>query len=234
MSDPIHIDLPEAVTELPLHLSVDPWWNLVTALEFGAVSDGLCDEQRLTVEDTSLVYVLREPEVGPIVGFEVWEWDEFELPDDEPEIWDGPRFSVPRLGLQDASAGEIVLAVRAQFGNDPTADALHFHAAIQSQNPEDALDSFELALDAGEMKAHYGLGYTLVEMGQPQRAYAHLRRYTELVPMNAWGWRWLGECCEALGERAEAIIAYHRAIEAEEACGMETDADERLEHLLAS
>ena len=232
MSDtPTHVDLPEAVTFHPLHLTVDPWWDTLHCLAFGTVSDGLTDGQRLVVESCDLIYVVKDPEVGPVLGFEILGLSEFELPDEDPEIWDGPRFEVPRLGLVHASAGEIILAVRAQFDDEPTADAMHFHRAIAAKYPQDALPYWELALDAGDMRAHFGLGYTLVNAGRPDRAYAHLRRYTELVPANAWAWCWLGQCCEALGRASEAMSAYERAIAVEELCGLETDSAERLEQL---
>lgn len=97
------------------------------------------------------------PEQGPVLGFEIWDLSQFELPDEDPEVWAGPRFIVLRLGLVDASAGEIVLAVRAQFDGAPTADALHFHTAIAAPSAEDALPHWELALDAGDMRPHFGL-----------------------------------------------------------------------------
>ena len=81
------------------------------------------------------------------------------------------------------------------------------------------------------MRAHFGLGYTLVQVGRVDRAYAHLRRYTELVPANAWAWCWLGQCCEALGRESEAMTAYERGVAVEELCGLETDSAERLEQL---
>jgi hypothetical protein len=225
-----HVDLPEAVTPHPLHLTVDPWWDTLHCLAFGTVSDGLTHGQRLVVESCGLIYVVADPEAGPVLGFEILDSvSEFELPDDDPEVWDGPRFDVPRLGLVDACAGEILLAVRAQFGDDPTADALHFHTAIATESPEDAVAHWELALDAGDMRAHFGLGCSLVLAGRPDRGYAHLRRYTELVPANSWAWCWLGQCCEALGRCSEARTAYETAVAAEELSGLETDAAERLE-----
>jgi tetratricopeptide (TPR) repeat protein len=228
---PTHVDLPAAVTPHPLHLTVDPWWDSLHCLAFGTVSDGITAEQRLVADGCELGFIVADPEQGPVLGFEIWDVSEFELPDEDPEVWDGPRFTVPRLGLVGASAGEIVLAVRAQFGDDPTADALHFHTAIAAPSPADAVPHWELALDAGDMRAHFGLGYTLVETGRPDRGYAHLRRYTELAPANSWAWCWLGRCCEALGRDSEAATAYERAVAVEELCGMDTDADERLQRL---
>ena len=231
MSDTTHRDLPEAVTSRPLHLTVDPWWDTLHCLAFGTVSDGLLAEQRVVADSGGLIFVVKDPAVGPVLGFEILGVAEFELPDEDPEIWDGPRFEVPRLGLVDASAGEIILAVRAQFGGDPTADAMHFHASIAAKSPQNAVPHWELALDAGDMRAHFGLGCALVEAGRPDRGYAHLRRYTELVPANAWAWGWLGRCCEALGRESEAKAAYEQAIAAEELCGLETDSAERLDQL---
>ncbi|MBA3327659.1 MAG: tetratricopeptide repeat protein [Solirubrobacterales bacterium] len=232
MSDPpTHFDLPEAVTSDPLHLTVDPWWDSMHCLAFGTVSDGIADGQRLVADSGQLAFVVADPEAGPVLGFEIIDMSEFELPEEDPELWDGPRFTVPRLGLVDASAGEIVLAVRAQVGDDPTADALHFHTAINAESAEAALPHWELALDAGDMRAHFGLGYTLVDVGRPDRAYAHLRRYTELVPANSWAWCWLGQCCEALGRDSEARTAYERGFAVEALCGMETDCAQRLERL---
>ena len=105
------------------------------------------------------------------------------------------------------------------------------HTAMRAKSPVDALSHWELALDAGDMRAHFGLGYTLVEAGRPDRGYAHLRRYTELAPSNSWAWCWLGQCCQALHRRSEARTAYERAIAAEASCGIETDAAERLAQL---
>ena len=232
MSDlPTHVELPEAVTARPLHLTVDPWWDTMHCLAFGSVSDGLRRDQRLVADSGDLIFVVQDPYAGPVLGFEILGLSEFELPDDDVEVWEGPRFEVPRLGLVDASAGEIVLAVRAQFGDEPTADAMHSHTAMSAESPVDAIPHWELALDAGDMRAHFALGYTLVEAGRPDRGYAHLRRYTELVPWNSWAWCWLGQCCEALGRRSEAAASYERAIAAEELCGMETDAADRLAQL---
>ncbi len=49
------------------------------------------------------------------------------------------------------------------------------------------------ASGAGNLKAHFALGYTLSEQGRFQEAYRHLRLYTELAPHNAWAWNWFGQ-----------------------------------------
>ena len=79
--------------------------------------------------------------------------------------------------------------------------------------------------------AHFGLGYTLYDLGRPQEAYRHLRHYTEIAPCGSWNWCWLGKAAEALGETSEARTAYERALELEDEGGEETDAAELLGRL---
>lgn len=225
------ITLPDHVTTHPLHLSINTGWDYFSALEYGRVSDGWARDCRLGLESCDLLFLLATP-FGPVVGFEVFGWKDFELPDDEPDVWDGPRFDVPRLGLTQVSVGEIVLAARAQFPDAPTVDGECFAMALAEPDDERALIHWERALDAGDMKAHFGWGCALMNLGRPREAYLHLRRYTELTPVNSWAWHWRAQACEALGEREEAIRCYRRAIDCEDICGYETDADERLTALL--
>lgn len=134
---------------------------------------------------------------------------------------------MPALGLLQATAGELLVAIRGRFKDgEPTADALHFHTAMSAPTPAEALPHWQLALEAGDMKAHYSLGYTLYDLGDFHRAYGHLRRYTELAPANAWAWCWFGQACEATGHLSEARSAYLRAIEEGE--DEETGAEELL------
>lgn len=86
-------------------------------------------------------------------------------------------------------------------------------------------------LEAGDLKGHFGLGYTLVELGRPQEAFGHLAMYTQLTPRNSWGWHWRGQAAEALGDLDEARDCYRRAVRAEEHGSYETDAGERLRQL---
>lgn len=79
--------------------------------------------------------------------------------------------------------------------------------------------------------AHFGLGYTLFDLGRYPEAYRHLRHYTEIAPAGSWNWRWLGQAAEKVGELDEARAAYTRALELEQELGEghETDAAEFLE-----
>ena len=91
--------------------------------------------------------------------------------------------------------------------------------------------AWRYCLGAGNLKAHFALGYTLCEQGRFREAYRHLRHYTELAPRNAWAWNWLGQACVGLGDVDEARGAFERAVELEEAGSFETDAFERLQQL---
>ncbi|MDQ3678057.1 MAG: tetratricopeptide repeat protein [Actinomycetota bacterium] len=231
--------LPANATTIPLQLTVDPYWDLLTAIAFGRVDDGLPPAQcPLLEEDERIQFLLDGPDAGPVIGFRVLEPHELDvLALESDEVWSGPRFDVPTLGLVGVSVGEILLAVQARYREDePTADALHFHAAISAgdENGKDlfaAQSNFRLALEAGDMKALFGLGYTLVEAGRPREAYDALRRYTELTPFNAWAWFWLGRACIDMGAAGEARSAFERALACEEEGSFETDAREYLEEL---
>ena len=218
------------------HLSLDPVWQRLTVIEYGRVWDGQPEEEFLYFDGTpSLMFLLDEPD-GSIVGFvlndphDFWP-DEYEC----PEVWESPRFRVPVLGQGTMSVGEIVLAVQSRFGDDePTADAAFFHMAVNAQEEDDyetAQGYFRMSLEAGDMKARFGLGYSLVELERHREAYDHLRLYTELTPHNSWAWCWLGKACTGLGELSEARNAYRRAIEIEDRGGFETDASQLLDDL---
>lgn len=216
-------------TSHPMHLTLDPWWGNFELLAFGTVTDGLPSERFHTIDADARVRPgaglpdrqrFRHPRLRRRGAFEL----------DAEALWDRPRFDVPVLGLAGATAGEVVLAVRGRFAEDePTADAMHFHLAIGEEDPAAAVAEWRLALEAGDMKAHYGLGYTLCALGAFRDAYDHLRRYTELVPTNAWAWCWLGQACAGLGDVTEARAAYARAVEID---GDETDAPALLAALL--
>ena len=134
---------------------------------------------------------------------------------------------MPALGLRDSTAGEIVLAARPFLGGRSTVNRVYFNAAMRARGRE-AEEAWRYCLQSGDLMAHYGLGYTLHELGRSREAYRHLRAYTELVPADGWAWSWLGKACEAMGEAAEARSAYARAIALD---GDATDAPRLLAEL---
>ena len=229
-------------TPIPLHLSVDPWWDVVSAIAFGRVADGLPSDQLVALEEEPRIeFVLDQPGAGPVIGFAARQPEQIDVVMlSAPAVWEAPRFDVPALGLTAASVGEILLAVRVRFAEgEPTAGAMHFHTAIGTVSLDGepisdfhtAIAQWRLALEAGETAAMFGLGYTLVEAGRPREAYDFLRRYTELTPHNAWAWCWLGQACFASGDLAEARAAFERALACEAEGSFETDAGERLARL---
>jgi hypothetical protein len=227
-----------AVYEEPVraHLSLDPWWELLTVIRFGSVWDGQPEGCVGQLESDERLFFLFEESGGPVIGFTVGEPHEFDPEESsDPLVWDGARFEVPLLGLNNATIGETLLAVQGRFeADEPTNDAMFFHMAIDASGGDDlekAAWCYRMALEAGDQKARYGLGYTQVELGQHRAAYDNLRLYVELTPNNSWAWCWLGRACQGLGERGEAEAAYRRAIELEESGSFETDAPQLLEEL---
>lgn len=232
-----------SATQVPLHLSVDPWWDLVTAIAYGRVDDGLPAEQVVVLEEDPRIRItLDAPGSTVAIGFNASAPHEIDVAElDADVLWSGPRFDVPALALTGASIAEILFAVQRRYApREPTADAIHFHAALGSKRAETedgardfetVIEQWRLALEAGDMKALFGLGYTLVEAGRPREAYDALRRYTELTPHNAWAWCWFGRACVEAGEHAEARLAFERAVACELDGSFETDAAEFLDRL---
>jgi tetratricopeptide (TPR) repeat protein len=222
------------------HLSLNPSWDLLTVIEFGRVDDGLPPEREPRLEAEPRIRLVLGEDDDP-VGFGVNEpWDVEVLALDDDAVWDGPRFDVPGLLLDEATIGEIVLATQGRYPRgSATADASLFLAAIAfgDEGREGGADlgaavtHWRMAFEAGDMKALYGLGCTLVVAGRPREAYDALRRYVELAPANPWAWCWLGRSCAALGDTSEARGALERAIELEENGSFETDAAEVLDGL---
>jgi len=212
-------------------LSLHPWHELLEIVEFGTVWDGQpASVVRVLEEDERIGFLLDGERVLGVAVHEPFDID----PATIPTVWDEPRFVVPALGPEPLSLGEILLLVQARYSREePTNDALHFHAALgeQEDNPQLALSLFKLAIEAGDLKGHYGAGYVLLNEGMPREAAEHLGIYTRLTPHNAWAWCWLGKAQEALGETAAARASYERALAAEEAGSFETDAADLLERL---
>ena len=213
-----------------LTLSIDVSWDWLTCTEFGFVDDGVPVEcWREIVEDR--VALVTHPHTGAVAGFAVVRWEGFDAADHDALFTAKPRFGVPQLGLTDASVGEVCLAAKAWLGDEPTLNRAYFHMAMTAPTPAKAIETWLLCLEAGDLQAHYSLGYTYCELGDFKQAYRHLRAYTEIAPWNGWGWCWFGQACAALGERADARAAFTMALEIEQAGGHETDADEQLEEL---
>lgn len=213
-----------------LYLNQSAELDWLIALPFGLVDDGQPPENWRGISK-SFGFLHAGPG-GPAVGFKVLELSQFDPEGPEvAKIWEEPHFDVPVLGLRDASAGEIVLAVRPLFGGGDSINRAFFGAAIRAETKEEALAMWLACLQAGDSMAHFGLGYTLHALGRFPEAYRHLRHYTEIAPVGSWSWCWLGKAAAAIGEIDEARAAYERAIALTEAGSEETDAAELLAEL---
>jgi hypothetical protein len=219
-------------TATPLHLSVNVTDDWLEAVEFGAVVDGRPGAQLVELSP-DVRYVLRSAR-GPVVGFTVHKYAKLDVDTLDGLAFEGPRFSVPLLGMDEATLGEVVLAARARF-DVSTADVCFFMLALSCAEDEGDLEAaaghWLSCIEAGDMRGHFGLGYTLYDLGRHREAYGHLRRYTELAAHNSWSWLWLGRAAEAVGELEEARNAYRRAIRREREGSFRTDAPERLREL---
>ena len=51
---------------------------------------------------------------------------------------------------------------------------------------------------SGDPMAHFGLGYTLSDLGRFREALPHLRHYTRIAAHGPWNWVWLGRCQSGL------------------------------------
>jgi tetratricopeptide (TPR) repeat protein len=216
-----------------VRISYDADLDFLWALKFGeAIDCQLADE----TEETADGFILyRRGRRGPIIGFGVEDLSEFEVPEPgQPLVRGGGGFDAPVLGLRDATAEEVILSARATLAGESTPDVVFFDMAVEAGDAgelEDAEEYWRCCLEAGDMKAHFGLGYTLCDLGCHREAYGHLLAYTRVVPRNAWAWSWLGQACEGIGEPEEAIRCYRRALRLERIGSYETDARGRLRAL---
>ena len=147
--------------------------------------------------------------------------------DAEPDLWEGPSFDCPALGLRDASAGVICTAASV-YVDGSTIDRVLFWGAVGESDAEQAVDDWRSVIEAGDLKGHFGIGYTLFELGRFTEAYMHLRTYTDLARYSAWGWNWRGQAALAVGDLDQARECFERTLEVEQIEHVETDAEERL------
>src|SRR3954453_21022631 len=94
-------------TPIPLHLSVNVTDDWIEAIEFGAVVDGRPASQLVEITP-DVRFVLRSAR-GPVSGFPVHRFSTVDVDDLGDVAIGDPRFSVPLLGLDSASIGEVIL-----------------------------------------------------------------------------------------------------------------------------
>ena len=218
---------------IPVRISYDADHDFLWVLKHGETTDGQrADETDIPWDD---VYVYRRGPGGPVIGFGVDGPYELELPEPDQPLLPDVRFDAPTLALRNATAEEVLLAARRAVNGFSTPDVVLFDLAVEAgSDPDTELDAETLwcqCLAAGDPKAHFGLGYTLCDLGRPHEAYGHLAEYARILPRNSWAWAWLGQAAEGIGEPREAARCYRRAIRLAREGSFDTDADERLEEL---
>jgi tetratricopeptide (TPR) repeat protein len=143
------------------------------------------------------------------------------------------HFDAPTLGVENGTTEQLITA-RSMLDGFPTPDVVFFDLAVEAGGAGDLMEAelyWRDCLAAGDMKAHFGLGYTLCELSRQREAYGHMLAYTRVVPRNAWAWSWLGHASEEIGEPRQAARCYRRAIRLEAEGIYETDASQRLDDL---
>lgn len=189
---------------------VDLDWLI--ALEFGRVDEGQPADAWAGVSE-NFAYLF---EGDRCVGFKVLGLESFDL--DAPEhapVFSGPRFDAPVLALSDASAGEVILAAHAHFGERSSINRAYFRAAIDAESESDSLDQWTGCVETGDSMAHYGLGIALFEAGLVRRAYTHLRFYASIAPCEPWAHYWYARAALASGQVAESGEVAARVLELE-------------------
>jgi hypothetical protein len=161
---------------LVVRISYDADLDFLWALKFGEAIDGQLPDE--TDEPTDGFFLYRRGRRGPVIGFGVEDLSEFELPEpDEPLLRHGVRFDAPELGLFAALAEEVILAARSTL-TESTPDVVFFDMAVEADNAgqvEEAEAYWRCGLQVGDMKAHFGLAYTLCDQGRYHEAYGHPR-----------------------------------------------------------
>jgi tetratricopeptide (TPR) repeat protein len=213
-----------------LFVSHDADYDYLTALEFGRVDDGQPPDRWREV--TEVFHFLLDKPGGREVGFRIDEFSAFGLNrDGVSALRSGPRFDVPQLALRKAGAARIGGAATRFFAGQNSVNRDFFERATEcgaNEMPEQALYWWRCCLQAGDPMAHFGIGYTLCDLGRPREGLKHLEHYVRIAPHHPWNWVWLGKCLEALDRIDDARSAYRRAIGLTEGGCDETDAPELL------
>ena len=194
----------------PLYLSHDVHYDFLSALEAGRVDDGQAPDQWREVGE-SFHFLLDRPG-GRVVGFRIDDFCEW-LPSDEEEraILETGRFDAPLLALRGAGALRIAREAAKFFEDENSINRDFFERATEcgaNDEYEQELFWWRCCLQSGDPMAHFGLGYTLSDLGRFSEALPHLRHYTRIAAHGPWSWVWLGRCQSGLGrfERGTGLV----------------------------
>jgi ADP-ribosyl-[dinitrogen reductase] hydrolase len=208
-----------------------PERDMLYVLERDYCEDGIEPERVIDICEQAAI--LLDPAGARCIGFVVRGLSEFDFEGmANAAVWSGPRFDVPALGIRQGTVGLVAATTRLVLGDLRTPDRVLFDAAVNARDREEALTLWQACLDEGNELARYALGYTQLELGRPREAHDQLKRYSVLVPRNAWAWCYLGQACEQLEDWEGAEYAYRQSLTATEGGSFDTDAAGRLTSLL--
>lgn len=220
------------ITRRPLRLSHDAERDTLLACAHGRVPHPCLEDHTAPVSE-HLLFLLRRPG-GSVIGFAVDGLSRLDVDAHEPDLWDGPRFDVPTLGLRKAAMAEVLLRARTTFAGESTADVLAMQASrdhAEEHEHELAERQIRLALGTGDLRAHLTLAGCLCAQGRYGEAYDHARIYAELAAADSWGFAWMGRAALELGDLDEARKALKRAVRLERAGSHPTPAGRVLKSI---
>lgn len=135
------------------------------------------------------------------------------------------RVSVPQLRLTAASIYEVVRAARRFFileGHDSPAAEAYGRAkrAAEGSDRYEALQEWLCLYHVhGDVEGLFGMGNTLLELGDPAGAIKALGKFLSLRPDDAWAQRYLGCAYFSMSENSAARRHWQAAVECEEQSG---------------
>ncbi len=213
---PCFVPRPPKISRRPLRPSYDAERDHLVVCEYGSVPQPALETHTAGIT-CWLSFLLRKPG-GTVIGFALDGVSEIDVDEHCPSLWAGPRFNVPVLGLTKASVAEVILRARCTFDGTATTDVLATHAArmhAAAGEHDDAERELRAALSCGDLHAHVMLAGCLCTQGRYRDAYDHARIYTQLAPLDSWGFAWLGRVALELGDQPEAEASLRRAVHLE-------------------
>ena len=217
----------------PLYLSRDVHYDYLTALEAGRVDDGQAPEQWREVARTSTFCWTGRVGASSASGSRTSPVAAHGRGGAARSLEAG-RFEAPLLVLRGAGALRIAREAAKFFDGENSINRDFFDRATEcgaNEEYEQELYWWRCCLQSGDAMAHFGLGYTLCDLGRFREALPHLRHYTRIAAHGPWSWVWLARCQSGLGRFDEARDSYRKAIALSEAGADETDAPKLLAEL---
>jgi serine/threonine protein kinase len=129
-------------------------------------------------------------------------------------IWIGKSVLFPQRQAQTASNGNSVSAVSPTKADDPTQLLSQADRLRQDENYAEAITAYQkvIAAKPDEAKAHWGLCYSLNQMGQPQEAITQCDQALALNPNDAQALWSKGNALHQQEKYSEEVQLYEQAL----------------------